>query len=195
MSKAYESERVIRGGGWYSYAVLLRSAYRSYDSPSYRYGDLGFRLVRTSRNVDPKGPESGSGRVIRGGSWNNFAVNLRSASRYSNSLSLRGNALGFRLVRTSRNVDPKGPESGSYRVVRGGGWAFGAVYCRSAYRSYASPSSRYGALGLRLVRTSRSTLSSHTLALSPNEAVKRSEVLKQIRIIRRKLTKIEEILK
>ena len=113
MNKAYESERVIRGGGWANIAVYCRSAYRGYDSPSLRYY-----------------------------------------------------AHGFRLVRTSRNVDPKGPESGSYRVIRGGGWANSAVNCRSAYRNYASPSSRYGALGFRLVRTSRSTLSSHTLTLS-----------------------------
>jgi formylglycine-generating enzyme required for sulfatase activity len=38
--------RVIRGGGWYSRAQYLRSAYRYYFTPSHRNSYLGFRLVR-----------------------------------------------------------------------------------------------------------------------------------------------------
>ena len=41
------SYRVFRGGGWYSLAGLLRSAYRGYYTPSGRGNDVGFRLVRT----------------------------------------------------------------------------------------------------------------------------------------------------
>jgi formylglycine-generating enzyme required for sulfatase activity len=43
------SLRVIRGGGWYSNAVDCRSALRSGGAPGYRYGYLGFRLLRTYR--------------------------------------------------------------------------------------------------------------------------------------------------
>ena len=32
--------------------------------------------------------------------------------------------------------DPRGPPSGSGRVIRGGGWGSGAFYCRAAYRGY-----------------------------------------------------------
>ena len=74
-----------------------------------------------------------------------------------------------------------GPESGSLRVIRGGGWYNLAVSLRSAYRSSYSPSSRNYDLGFRLVRTSRNT--------------KRAEALRQIRVIRRKLTQLEELLK
>ncbi len=35
--------------------------------------------------------------------------------------------------------DPTGPDEGSYRVLRGGGWYDLARYCRSAYRSSYSP--------------------------------------------------------
>ncbi|MDR1220464.1 MAG: SUMF1/EgtB/PvdO family nonheme iron enzyme [Treponema sp.] len=40
------SDRVRRGGSWSYDARYARSANRNYDTPSYRIGDLGFRLVR-----------------------------------------------------------------------------------------------------------------------------------------------------
>jgi formylglycine-generating enzyme required for sulfatase activity len=43
------SSRVLRGGGWSSDAVSCRSANRDYDASGFRYGDLGFRLVRIGR--------------------------------------------------------------------------------------------------------------------------------------------------
>ena len=36
---------VIRGGSWYDYAVLCRSAYRDFRTPDSQYDCLGFRLV------------------------------------------------------------------------------------------------------------------------------------------------------
>ena len=50
--------------------------------------------------TDPEGPESGSGRVNRGGSWIDFAGGVRSANRHYNSPGNRGSSVGFRLVRT-----------------------------------------------------------------------------------------------
>ncbi len=38
--------------------------------------------------------------------------------------------------------NPKGPDNGSRRVVRGGGWYFEAQYCRSAIRFYFDPDFR-----------------------------------------------------
>jgi sulfatase modifying factor 1 len=49
-------------------------------------------------------------------------------------------------------TDPTGAQSGSYRVLRGGGWYFSARYCHSADRYRLTPSSRYGNYGFRLVR-------------------------------------------
>jgi formylglycine-generating enzyme required for sulfatase activity len=40
------SYRVRRGGGWYYYGQVLRSAFRIYGSPSYRISFLGFRVCR-----------------------------------------------------------------------------------------------------------------------------------------------------
>jgi formylglycine-generating enzyme required for sulfatase activity len=49
--------------------------------------------------TDPRGASSGFYRVERGGSWNNAATYMMSASRSSSSPSLRNNGVGFRLVR------------------------------------------------------------------------------------------------
>ncbi len=54
-----------------------------------------------SGGVDPQGPKGGSARVIRGGSWNNFARHVRSANRNGGGPEYRYNNLGFRLVRTA----------------------------------------------------------------------------------------------
>lgn len=53
-----------------------------------------------SGGVDPKGPDTGSYRVIRGGSWYNLAQFARSAVRDLDRPGLRDDSLGFRLVRT-----------------------------------------------------------------------------------------------
>ena len=42
---ALGSFRVFRGGGWDSYAIGCRTAYRGYDHPTGRTADLGFRSV------------------------------------------------------------------------------------------------------------------------------------------------------
>jgi formylglycine-generating enzyme required for sulfatase activity len=49
-------------------------------------------------------------------------------------------------------TNPRGPEAGSYRVVRGGGWYPSAVFVRSAYRHNGNPVIRGLNLGFRLVR-------------------------------------------
>jgi sulfatase modifying factor 1 len=49
--------------------------------------------------ANPSGPETGSGRVIRGGGWFLDAVYCRSASRYGWHPGYRGHDLGFRLAR------------------------------------------------------------------------------------------------
>ncbi len=50
-----------------------------------------------------------------------------------------------------RVENPVGPSSGSYRVLRGGGWRSYAGDCRSASRGGSTPDSRGGTAGFRLV--------------------------------------------
>ncbi|MCP4265074.1 MAG: formylglycine-generating enzyme family protein, partial [Candidatus Brocadiaceae bacterium] len=47
--------------------------------------------------------------------------------------------------------DPTGPETGSYRVIRGGGWDDSAGDCRSSIRLSLGPSGDFSILGFRLV--------------------------------------------
>ncbi len=48
------------------------------------------------------------------------------------------------------DTDPKGPASGVRRVLRGGGWFFGAVDLRSVYRIRGDPGNRARFGGFRL---------------------------------------------
>jgi formylglycine-generating enzyme len=55
---------------------------------------------------------------------------------------------------SSPGSDPRGPTSGSVRVIRGGFWGYGASFCRSASRRYDSPGYGYFYLGFRCARSS-----------------------------------------
>jgi len=59
------------------------------------YGPYG----KTSQ-VDPVGPESGQGRVLRGGSWNDPADICRSSFRFNVQPDVRSIVIGFRVART-----------------------------------------------------------------------------------------------
>jgi formylglycine-generating enzyme required for sulfatase activity len=55
---------------------------------------------------------------------------------------------------TSAVTDPTGPDSGSVRVIRGGGWSGGAHRCRVAIRNYDNPSYTISNIGFRVARSS-----------------------------------------
>lgn len=60
------------------------------------YGQSYYSVSVTN---DPKGPNSGQSRVIRGGSWYDCALSLRSTNRELSSPGFRYYLIGFRLVR------------------------------------------------------------------------------------------------
>jgi formylglycine-generating enzyme required for sulfatase activity len=53
--------------------------------------------------VDPKGPEVGLFRAVRGGSWEDSYLRLRSASRYFRGADTASDFTGFRLLYTIRD--------------------------------------------------------------------------------------------
>jgi hypothetical protein len=69
---------------------------------------------------------------------------------------------------TAPGIDPTGPGSGTYRVLRGGSWGYGAYLCRAAHRDTNTPSFSYFGYGFR---PARSSLSSGAFAISPDVGV------------------------
>ena len=51
----------------------------------------------------------------------------------------------------ARNIDRRGPSSGTFRVLRGGSWASPPWHCRSANRDSGSPGYRLYLIGFRVV--------------------------------------------
>ena len=51
---------------------------------------------------------------------------------------------------SNAQTNPTGPDSGSYRVDRGGSWHGLGRFCRSSIRDYSSPGFRFNHLGFRL---------------------------------------------
>lgn len=51
---------------------------------------------------------------------------------------------------TEAQVDPEGPQTGDYRVLRGGSWRYSGGGVRSAYRSMIEPDKRIVYFGFRL---------------------------------------------
>ena len=64
------------------------------------YAEDYYKQFENKTAKDPAGPETGTNRVIRGGSWGNGATPLRSAYRSSDDPGFADNRLGFRLLRT-----------------------------------------------------------------------------------------------
>jgi formylglycine-generating enzyme required for sulfatase activity len=52
-------------------------------------------------------------------------------------------------------TDPKGPDKGTLRVIRGGCWTAGEINCRSATRSQGAPDFRSVTQGMRCVRNAK----------------------------------------
>ncbi|MDQ8192017.1 formylglycine-generating enzyme family protein [Roseibacillus persicicus] len=53
---------------------------------------------QASGGLDPRGPDTGDGRIIRGGTWNRVANSCRSAYRYSSGPESRSYNIGFRII-------------------------------------------------------------------------------------------------
>ena len=59
---------------------------------------------------------------------------------------------GERSYATSAAEDPKGPETGHFRVVRGGPWILNVRFARLSARSWFVPTVRFGNIGVRCAR-------------------------------------------
>ena len=82
-------------------ATKLPNPYGLYDKAGnvWQWTNDWYGTYSTTAATDPSGPSSGTGRVIRGGSWSSGASSLRSANRGYYSPDLRYYFSGFRSVR------------------------------------------------------------------------------------------------
>ena len=81
------------------------------------YGVYGTESV-----TDPTGAQTGTRRVYRGGGWNDFGKNLRSAYRAAGELNMASFNLGIRLVRSVGNAisGTVSTSSGAEKIQAGG---------------------------------------------------------------------------
>ena len=59
----------------------------------------------------------------------------------------------FGSYQPEEQTDPVGADKGGFRVYRGGGWNYGARFCRAANRNPGTPGTRINNLGFRLARS------------------------------------------
>ena len=80
------------------------------------YGDYDVSAVS-----NPVGPGDGTRRVYRGGGWNDFAKNLRSAYRAAGPADMVSYNLGFRLARNAVSLPDTVVTRNAEQTVSGGG--------------------------------------------------------------------------
>jgi formylglycine-generating enzyme required for sulfatase activity len=60
---------------------------------------------RDSPHANPRGPKTGTMKVLRGGSWYRYTGHIRSATRYKNKVIGQYGDTGFRLVQTTKKAE------------------------------------------------------------------------------------------
>jgi formylglycine-generating enzyme required for sulfatase activity len=117
-------------------------ACRAGTTTAYSFGDA---ITPQDANID----ESKIGKPVAVGNYKPNAFGL---------YDMHGNVREwcenwYRDYSLGEVTDPKGSETGIYRVSRGGSFYYMEVVNRSSYRSYDSPTLRYSGNGFRLART------------------------------------------
>lgn len=108
ITRFYTGNGEIASGGWYDDNSKRRTravgqkkpnAWGFYDMHGNVWEWCGDRYGPYLKGgaAEARGTDSGSSRVLRGGSWRSQVSRCRSANRYSSSLDCRSNEIGFRL--------------------------------------------------------------------------------------------------
>ena len=164
------------GGGWpaYGHAVdsgsflgkLRAKTGKTFDLPTEAQWEYACRAgtttaINTGKNLTSTDQDSAmdeAGRYQYNGGYSSEHTKVGSYLPNAWGLyDMHGNVFEWCLdwwksdLGSSAVTDPKGPDSGSCRVIRGGSWFYRARICRSAYRYYYDPCSNGNAHGFRVV--------------------------------------------
>jgi uncharacterized protein (TIGR02996 family) len=129
-------------------------ACRAGTTSAFHYGDV---LTSDRANIDGNLPEGEArsgrslGRTCPVGSYPPNAFGLH--DMHGNVWEWCSDWFDEDYYSRSPARDPLGPPTGSQRVLRGGGWFYGAHICRSAYRYGYEPDARHHDFGLRVAMT------------------------------------------
>ena len=61
----------------------------------------------------------------------------------------------YSVYENSSKIDPTGPATGAVRVLRGGSWSYGALFCGVSNRMSFKPSYSYNHVGFRIARNAQ----------------------------------------
>jgi formylglycine-generating enzyme required for sulfatase activity len=118
-------------------------ACRAGSSSAFSFGDDGDRLARHAwyeeNSKDGRHPVG----ELAPNTWGLYDM-------HGNVWEWVQDAYDRAYYRRSPSVDPRGPDAGLRRVIRGGDWRHGAQDCRSAARVGDRPDYRYDDIGFRL---------------------------------------------
>ena len=164
-SKFKEPDRPVETVSWHDCEIFIRRLNALLDGKSVRLPTEA-EWEYACRAGSSK-PVSGSGQINdmawydmnSGNQTHEVGQNKPNAWGF---YDMHGNVLEwcsdwFSVPSSVAAIDPKGPPSGSFKVLRGGCWFFYDKDCRSAYRLRREPSLRNCIFGFRLVCTERAS--------------------------------------
>ena len=111
-------------------------------------------LSARQANFNPRYPSSGGAkgdpllRTCAVGSYEANALGIH--DMHGNAWEWCSDWYGARYYASSPPADPRGPDEGTHRVIRGGGCERPGLYCRAAARQRGAPAGRLGSLGFRV---------------------------------------------
>jgi formylglycine-generating enzyme required for sulfatase activity len=165
-----EWERAARGGvegkrfPWGADSISHDNANYTANSTAFSFDVSGY-AVNTYHPLYTKGPTPGAG-VNYTAPAGSFAANLFGIFDVSGNMSEW--CWDWYGSYSSGAVNPRGPSSGSYRVVRGGSWAGTADWVTCAKRGIAHPSD-FGIAGIRVARSVTSVAASAQIRIDTME--------------------------
>ena len=128
--------------------------YRLPTEAEYEYATRAGTNTKYSIGDDPVGIEKYSWYSENSGSQTQPVAKLR-PNQYG-LFDTHGNVMEWTQdwygPRTASGIDPTGPETGSYRVRRGGSWFHDSQFVGADFRDLGEPTSKSNEVGFRLVR-------------------------------------------